>query len=194
MFSLNNLIEIHPRSSWSGADGCSVHQCWKVLFLRKFIGPKCYFHLFCVFASGAKKYTKKTWSQGCVGTRYNFSRFFLYTQFSNVTWRRAGVPDQKFVKNYTFSRRSLDFPIFAIIRKKIWRQNLSVVQNTTMARCTWLSLSKKSLRGELSIWQKIILPQWLDLKISRQAWASVSTFRDLDSTSQVGFEPVTSLL
>ncbi len=49
----------------------------------------------------------------------------LYMQFSNVIWRREGVPDQTFLKKIFLSRRSLDFqsfwylslgmPIFAII-------------------------------------------------------------------------------
>ncbi len=38
--------------------------------------------------------------------------YHRYTQFSNVTCRRAGVPDRKFVKKLYLSQRSLDVQSF----------------------------------------------------------------------------------
>ncbi len=68
----------------------------------------------------------------------------LYTQSSNVTWRRAGVPDQKFVKKLYLSQRSLDFqsfwylllgmPIFAIIRRNYTGAS---GKNSEHWRCLW---------------------------------------------------------
>ncbi len=50
---------------------------------------------------------KKWWRHRLSITHFpEFSKDSIFShstsEFSNVTWRRAGVPDRKFVKNYTF--------------------------------------------------------------------------------------------
>ncbi len=54
-----------------------------------------------------------------------------YTQFPNVTWRRAGVPDRKFVKNYTFFPTQPWLPVFLVF----------ITRDAYLRYCSWNCIS-----------------------------------------------------
>ncbi len=82
IFSLHTLTWIHPCSSWSGIDGCSVRVCWTFSFLRKFTGPNSPLVSFFNYFFNFSPKRKKTWRSNVkVAVKVNLATYAIFIYF-----------------------------------------------------------------------------------------------------------------